>query len=87
MVLRKTFPVERILTSKADVADPFRNVRVDPDQARNFSYTVEDMVVIDFQLTFGWSGWPGFWGDMSAAAEHAHCNTTLNSIQLLGEGK
>ena len=29
---------------------------------------------------------PGFWGVMSAAAEHAHCNTTITTAQLLDEG-
>ena len=87
VALRKKFPVERILMSKADVVDPFRNVRVHPDQAHSFCYTVGDLVVIDFRLTFGWSGSPGFWGVMSAAAEHAHCNTTLNLTQLLDERK
>ena len=55
--------------SKADVSDAFRNVRVDPDKAHKFCYTVGELVVIDFRLTFGWSGLPGFWGVMSAAAE------------------
>jgi len=87
VTLRNKFPVEKILMSKADVSDAFRNVRVDPDQAPNFCYTVGDLVVIDFRLTFGWSGSPGFWGVISAAAEHAHCNTTLKSSQLLEEGK
>ena len=73
--------------SKADVSDAFRNVPVDPDQAHNFWYTVGDLVVINFRLTFGWSGSPGFWGVMSAAAEHAHCNTALDSTQLLDERK
>ena len=41
--------------SKADASDAFRNVRVDPDQAHNFCYIVGDLV-IDFRLTFGWSG-------------------------------
>ena len=45
--------------SKADASDAFRNVRVDPDQAHNFCYTVGDLVVIDVRLTFGWSGSPG----------------------------
>ena len=71
--------------SKADVADAFRNVRVDPDQAHNVCYTVGDVVVIGFRLTFGWSESPGFWDVMSAAAKDAHCNTTLNSTQLLDE--
>ena len=87
MSLGKKFPEKIILMSKADVSEDFRNVRVDPDKAHNFCYTVGELVVIDFRLTFGWSGSPGFWGVMSAAAEHAHCNTTINSIPLLDEGK
>ena len=27
----------------------------------------------------------GVWGVMSAAAEHAHCDTTINRAQLLNE--
>ena len=84
--LRKTYPEQRVLIPKADVSDAFRNVRVDPDEAHNFCYTVRELVVIDFRLTFGWSGSPGFWGVMSAAAEHAHCNTTIKTAQLLNEG-
>ena len=84
--LRIKFPTKRILMSKADVSDAFRNVRIDPDEAHNFCYMVGELIVIDFRLTFGWSGSPGFWGVMSAAAEHAHCNTTLASAQILGEG-
>ena len=55
------------MVSKADASDAFRNVRVDPDQAHNFCYTVGDLVVIDFRLTFRWSGFPGYWGVMTAA--------------------
>ena len=73
--------------SKAGVSGAFRNVRGDPDQAHNLCYTVGDLVVIDFRLTFGWSGSPGFWGVMSAATEHAHWQTTLNWTQLSDEGK
>ena len=79
---RKKFPVERILMSQADKSDAIRNQRVDPDQAHNFCYTVGDLVVIKFRLTFGWSGSPSVLGVMSAAAEHAHCNTTLKSTSL-----
>ena len=85
--LRKKIHGETIVMSKADMPDAFRNVPVDPDQAHNFWYTVGDLVVINFRLTFGWSGSPGFWGVMSAAAEHAHCNTALDSTQLLDERK
>ena len=87
VALRKKFPVEKILMSKANVADAFRNVRVDPDQAQTFCYTVGELVVIGFRLTFGWSGSPGFWGVMFAAANDAHCNTILNLTQLLDEVK
>ena len=48
---------------------------------------VGDLAVIDFRLTFGWFWSPGSWGVVSAAAEHAHCNTALNSTQVLDEGK
>ena len=75
------------MMSKADVSDAFRDVRVDPDKAHKFRYTVGELVVIDFRLTFGWSVSPAFCGVMSAAAEHADCNTTINSTQLLDDGK
>ena len=77
--LRRKYPDQRILMRKADVSDAFRNVRLDPDEAHNFCYTVGELVVIDFRLTFGWSGSLGFWGVMSAAAENAHCNTTITT--------
>ena len=34
---QKKYPVKKILMSKANVADAFRNVRVDPDEAHNFA--------------------------------------------------
>ena len=72
--------------SNADVSDAFRNVRIDPGEAHHLCYTIEKSVVIDFSLTFGRSGSPGFWDVMSAAAEYAHCNTTITTAQLLDEG-
>ena len=63
--LRQKYPAERILMSKADASDAFRNVRVDPDKAHNFCYTAWDLVVIDFTLMFGWSGSPGYWDVMA----------------------
>ena len=35
VTLRKKCPEQRILMSKADVSDAFRNVRVDPDKAHS----------------------------------------------------
>ena len=34
--LRRKYPEQRILISKADASDAFGNVRVDPDEAHNF---------------------------------------------------
>ena len=42
--------------------------------------------MIDLRLTLGVVWVVGFWGVMSVAAEHAHCNTTINSTQLSDEG-
>ena len=87
VTLRKKFREKRVPMCTADVSDTVWNVRVDPDKAHNFCYTVRYLVliVIGFRLTFGWSGSLGLWGVMSAAAAHAHCNTTIDSAQLLDE--
>lgn len=48
---RKRPPVERMLMSKADVSDAFRNVRADPDQGRDFCCTVVgDLVVVNVRF-------------------------------------
>ena len=57
--LRIRFPNRHILLAKADVTEAFRNVRVAPDQAQFFCYIVDDVLVADFWLTFGWAGSPG----------------------------
>ena len=67
------------------VNDSYRNVRIDPNQARNVCYTVGDLVVIDFRLMFGWTGSPGNFGVMASAAEHSHSNTDLSNVQRLPE--
>ena len=85
--LRIRFPNYRILLAKADVTEMFRNVRVAPDQAQHFCYMVDDVIVADFRLTFGWAGSPGHWGVMSEAAGHSHRNTTVESAEILSEGK
>ena len=85
--LRIRFPNRRILLAKADVTEEFRNVRVAPDQAQTFGYMVDDVLVADFRLTFGWAGSPGHWGAMSEAAAHSHQNTTVESAEILCEGK
>ena len=84
--LRAENPKLRLLMATTDVNDAYRNVRIDPNQAHNFCYTVGDLVVIDFRLTFGWTSSPGNFGVMASAAEHSHCNTDLSNVQLLLEG-
>ena len=68
------------------VNDAYRNVRVDPDQAHNFCYAVDDLIAIDFRLTFGWTGSPGNFGVMASAAQHAHNDTNLDNVHLLPVG-
>ena len=85
--LRIRFPNRRILLAKADVTEAFRNVRVAPDQAQTFCYMVDDVLAADFRLAFGWAGSPGHWGFMSEAAAHSHRNTTVESDEILSEGK
>ena len=73
--------------SKADVSHAFQNVLVDFDQKYNSCFLLGGVIIVDFRLTFGWSGSPGFYGSLAAAAENEHCNTTLESARLIDEGK
>ena len=75
--LRVRSPHLHLLLAKADVTDAFRNDKIAPHQAQNVCYAVGDVLVLDFRFTFGWAASPGYWGLMDAAAEHAHCNTTV----------
>ena len=51
--LRAENPKPRLLMATTDVNDTYRDVRIDPNQAHSVCYTVGDLVVIDFRLTFG----------------------------------
>ena len=84
--LRAKNPKLRLRMATTDVNDAYRNVRIDPNQAHNFCYTVGDLVVRDFRLTFGWTGSPGNFGVMALTAEHSHCKTDLSNVQLLPKG-
>ena len=48
---------------------------------------IDDVLLADFRLTFGWAGSPGHWGVMSKAAAHSHRNTTVETAEILPEGK
>ena len=84
--LRAKWPEKRILMAKADVASAFRNVRIAPEHASKFCYVLDDVLVADLRLTFGWAASPGLWGVMASAAEHSHRNTNASNVQLLDEG-
>ena len=84
--LRAENPKLRLFMATTDVNDAYRNVRIDPNQAHNFCYTVGDLVVIDFRLTFGWTGSPANFGVMASAVENSHRNNDLSNVQLLPEG-
>ena len=58
-----------------------------PDQAQSFCYMVDDVLVADFRLTFGWVGSPGHWGVMFETAAHFHRNTAVETAEILPEGK
>ena len=47
------------------VTDAFRNVRVTPQQAHNFCYKVDDVLVSDFRLRFEGAASPGYWSLMA----------------------
>ena len=57
--LRIRFPNRRILLAKEDVTEAFRKIRVASDQTQKFCYMVDDVLVADLRLTFGWAGSPG----------------------------
>ena len=57
------------------------------DQAQKICYMVDDVLVADFRPTFGWAGSPGHWGVMSEAAAHSYRNITVESAEILFEGK
>ena len=47
---------------RTDVTGTFRNVMIAPHQAQNFCYVVDDVLVSDFRLIFGWGGIAGVLG-------------------------
>ena len=73
LYLRRRFgPRARIVLSKIDVTEAFRQVSVQWAGAPVFGYVIRELVVADRRLQFGWRGWPGVFGLFSAALEHAH---------------
>ena len=88
MYLRQKFgPNARIVLSKLDVKSAFRQVPVDRSRAPIFGYVVEDLVVVDLRLQFGWTSSPGFWGIFSSALEHSHTHTTFEDALVSEHGR
>ena len=69
------------------MSDAFRNLRIAPEYANKFCYVLDDLIVADLRLTFGWAGSPGFWGLLSSATEHPQCNTSVRNVHILSEGE
>ncbi|CAN0043129.1 unnamed protein product, partial [Choristocarpus tenellus] len=86
--LRKKFPGKRIMISKMDVKDAFRQVQVEPRGGAKFGYCVGDLLVIDFRLQFGWRNSPGWWDLLASALEFSHCHTDPKStVNIAGGGE
>lgn len=87
MYLRQRFgQCAHIVLSKVDVKDAFRQIRVEPAGAPAFGYRVEDTVLVDLRLQFGWRSSPGFWGLAAAALEHSHNHTSFRGARPTASG-
>ena len=87
LYLRRRFgPRARIVLSKIDVTEAFRQVSVQWAGAPVFGYVIRELVVADRRLQFGWRGWPGVFGLFSAALEHAHRHTSYDGAVVMAQG-
>ena len=88
LFLRRRFgPRARIVLSKMDVTEAFRQVRVQWAGAPVFGYAFRDFVVADRRLQFGWRSSPGFFCLFSAALEHAHRHTSYGDAVVMAQGR
>ena len=86
LYLRRRFgPRARIVLSKIDVTEAFRQVSVQWAGAPVFAYVFRELVVADRTLQFGWS--PGFFCLFSAALEHAHRHTSYDDAVVMEQGR
>lgn len=53
--LRRRWPQTRILLTKMDVAEAFRQVAMSWERNTVFGYSFQDWVVVDRRLVFGWT--------------------------------
>ena len=88
LYLRRRFgPRARIVLSKIDVTEAFRQVSVQWAGAGVFGYVFRELVVADRRLQFGWRSSPGFFCLFSAALEHAHRHTSYDDAVVMAQGR
>ena len=80
-------PSARIVMSKIDLTDAFRNVPVRPEKSAVFGYAFGEWVVIDGRLEFGWTNSPGYFCLLTGALEHSHAATTFADAVVTEQGR
>lgn len=58
-------------------------MRINLDHAHSFAYVVDDLIVVEFRLAFGWTTSPEYPGAPAEAAALSHCSTSPNSMGYL----
>lgn len=88
LYLRRRFGnAARIVLSKMDVKDAFRQVAVDAARSPVFGYLFRDLIIVDRRLQFGWRNSPGYWCLFASALEHSHRNTSFLSAVGTDQGR
>ena len=88
LYLRGRFgPNARIVLSKIDVTEAFRQVSVQWVRAPVFGYGFREWIDTDRRLQFGWRSSPGFVCMFSAALEHAHRHTSYEDAVVMEQGR
>lgn len=89
LCLRREFGISaRILLSKMNVKDAFRQITINSHRSPVFGFTFEKLVGVGRRLQFGWRNNPGLWCLFADALEHSHKNTTFDNAVItdLGHG-
>ena len=87
LYLRRRFgPGARIVLSKIDVSEAFRQVILQWAVALVFRHSFREWVVTDRRLQFGWRSSPGFFRLFSAAFEHSHRHTSYDDAVVMEQG-
>lgn len=78
--------MSHLVFQEMDLKGAFRCVAADPARAPAFACMIEEFIVVDLRLQFGWRGSPGWFGLVAGAIEHAQCNTTRESAVFTPSG-